>query len=123
MKKKADCLFRGLWVVLVLAVAYMSLRPLSLDLGVQHGDKVLHLTTYALLIFLAPWKFQGWIPVVLMGALVLFGGCMELGQGMLSTGRSAEMADALANTAGVCLGALVRILLRISVRRKGLYGK
>ena len=108
---------RYLWTGLLFG--YMSLRPLSLDLGVQNGDKVLHLATYAFLILTAPWDFQGRRLLVLIPALVLFGGLMEIGQGMLTTGRSAEMADALANMAGVCLGVIVRILLWKAWGKKG----
>ena len=111
------------WFGLVLFVAYMSLRPLHLDLGVHNGDKVLHLATYAFLALCAPWRFQWRIPLVVLGFLVLLGGLLEVGQGILSTGRSAEIADACANAVGAGLGVLIRCGITWKIAKRRAYGK
>jgi VanZ family protein len=103
--------FAWIWWGLIVFVAYMSLRPLNLDLGVRNGDKVLHLATYAFLALSAPWRFQRRIPLVVLSFLMLLGGLLEVGQGVLPTGRSAEFADAGANAAGACIGVLVRVVM------------
>jgi VanZ family protein len=111
------------WFALVLFVAYMSLRPLHLDLVVQNGDKVLHLATYAFLALCAPWRFQGRIPLVILGFLVLVGGLLEVGQGILATGRSADIADACANGVGTGLGVLIRCAITWKLVKRRAYGK
>ena len=101
-----------LWKVVgwlgVAAALVLSLTPPVLNES-GHTDKIVHLSGYAVLMF---W----WAQVVvrrrwkLAVAVVLFGGAIELLQG-LTPDRDPDVLDALANTGGVLLGWLVARLL------------
>ncbi|HJX58241.1 MAG TPA: VanZ family protein [Thiobacillus sp.] len=96
------------WLGIVLTLV-VSLMPPALDVSSGHGDKIVHLTGYALLTF---W----WAQLVtrqrwkLAVAVVLFGIAVELLQG-LTPDRQPDLLDALANSGGVLLGWLAARLL------------
>ena len=105
---------RWLWgtasVVLVLGVIWGSLQT-SVDIPVPGGfDKFEHLGTY---LVLALW-FTGMFPRArywaVVGALLLLGLSMEVGQYLMHAGRLADPDDMAANTAGVVLGLAVALL-------------
>jgi VanZ family protein len=86
-----------------------------------HRDKVMHLAGYAVLMF---W----WAQLItrerwkLAIAVVLFGGAIELLQG-LTPDRDPDVLDALANTGGVLLGWLAaRLLPNLPERLATLFG-
>ncbi len=107
--------YRRLWlalsVALVGAILYSSLAP-SLALPVPDGfDKVEHFTAYC---GLALW-FTGLYPrarywQVVIGLLALGLG-VEIAQGAMQLGRSAEALDMAANAAGVGAGLLLALAL------------
>jgi len=107
------------WLGVILTLA-LSLMPPALDVSSGHGDKIVHLTGYALLTF---W----WAQLVtrqrwkLAAAIVLFGLAIEGLQG-LTPDRQPDLLDALANSGGVLLGWLAARLLpnlpeRLAARR------
>jgi VanZ family protein len=106
---------RGLWVatsaVLVAATVYASLVP-NPSLSVPGNcDKVEHFATYC---GLAVW-FTGLYPrtrywKVVLGLLVLGLG-LEVAQGVMQLGRSAEPLDMVANAAGVGAGLALALVL------------
>ena len=92
----------------VAAALVLSLTPPVLNES-GHTDKIVHLSGYAVLTF---W----WAQIVirrrwkLAVAVVLFGGAIELLQG-LTPDRDPDLLDELANTGGVLLGWLAARLL------------
>lgn len=109
---------------LVTTVVAPSLVPEPPAVPVPEGDKAAHVAAYGVLMwwFLQLYPRRRWIVIAL--ALVALGVALEMLQG-LSTIRSFESADILADTAGVALGWLVgrtrggRALLALE-RRLGL---
>lgn len=110
---------------LILVVVYCSLAPRAPEMDMQHGDKLGHFLAYGSLMFwfaqLAPllgerlrWAF----------AFVLMGITLEFLQGLTSY-RSCDVLDMLANAAGVFLGGLLGALpqLRIFARLERLFAK
>ncbi len=110
----------GAGYVLLVFVATVSLIPISNDGGVS--DKLMHLLTYLVL--------SSWFSLLVMQArsllsvgigLILFGILIEMFQAMTSY-RSAEFADAVANSLGVLIGLvfhftpLHRVLRWLDVR-------
>jgi len=99
---------RRLWLALgwtlVLAVIYLSLAPVSIDTGVEQGDKVSHALAYA--------AMMGWFASLYGGVdrrrqfaagFVALGIALEFVQA--TTGyRSFEVADMAADAIGVALG-------------------
>lgn len=93
----------------VIAALVLSLIPPSYLHEPPHMDKVVHLTGYAVMMF---W----WAQILvhrrwrLALAIVLFGGAIELLQGLTPL-RQPDVFDALANTGGVLLGWLIARIL------------
>lgn len=99
-------LFVG-WFGIVLLI-YLSLATLSVDSGIDHGDKLGHLLAYALLMGWFVQLFRGWHTILRYAvALIALGIGLEFLQQL--TGRYFEYADMLANTLGVCLGMLTAL--------------
>jgi len=98
----------ALWLLAIgVVIALSLLPPINLSVPVKEGDKLLHLLGYALLMASAVQLFER-PRVLLLIALCLagLGLLLEFGQGALTTTRQFEWQDALANAAGVLLGAL-----------------
>jgi VanZ family protein len=116
---------RGFWLMtgyaLVGLVVYLSMTssPVKLNFGFMYQDKVFHALAYFALMF---WFAQIYHEKIQRRMLVLIfllqGLLMEYLQSMDSA-RTAELADMLANTAGVILAfvltrrTLGRILIKI----------
>lgn len=110
-----DLRYQPFWIaasaVLVLGVVWGSLQT-SLSAEVPQGfDKVEHFGTY---LFLAVWftglmARRGWWLVA--ATLLLLGAVMEAVQYIMHAGRTADVNDMAANTAGVAAGLLLAALL------------
>jgi VanZ family protein len=99
-----------LWAVYLLALITASLLPVHLPQTVDHGDKVMHILAYALLVLTWPgdWISSRAVRFGLAGGLGLV---LEIGQGVLPTGRFMDCWDALANALGAGLGLAGRQVL------------
>jgi VanZ family protein len=104
---------RRLWIAisaaLVGAIIYSSLTP-DLALPTPDGfDKVEHFTAYCAL---AVW-FTGLYPRArywqVVSGLLALGLGVEVAQGVMQLGRSAELLDMAANAAGVGVGLLLAL--------------
>lgn len=84
-------------------VVYASLTPAPFDSGIEQGDKLQHFLGYFVVmtwfgqLYHVTWRGLPWL-------FVAVGIVMEILQGMTGY-RSADMADALANAAGVFAAA------------------
>jgi VanZ family protein len=99
-------LWQGLWWVGIVAVFVVCLLPApDLPQLPEGGDKVEHFLAYFLLAGAAAQlhaqRVTLWRPAL---GLLLMGILIEILQGMLTTTRSADVADALADAAGVVAG-------------------
>ncbi len=98
---------------LILGIMSLVHMPrINLELGIKSGDKYLHFTAYLGLSFL--WyfalkdrikekSFKFFVPL----ALILYGIVLEGLQSELTTYRTGDMYDAIANTAGVIVGLIL----------------
>ena len=98
-------LWTALWVLAVLTVIVVCLiPPPPIDLP-ENGDKVEHFLAYFILSGSAVQLFRRGTPLLWAGVgLVLMGVGIEFAQGALTSNRSADPMDALANTVGVLSG-------------------
>ncbi len=99
----------SLWVFGMLLGLYLSLKPgVIKEQIIPHLDKIIHGFSYALLAIFAACIFeQKNAKLAALLWLVLFSGLIELAQGYLTTTRSMELADFLANCMGITLGAYI----------------
>lgn len=98
-----------LWVSMVI-VLILSLIPMHGPASVSGQDKLHHFIAYAFLCWLAIQSYRHRFSIISIGlALVFLGLVIELAQ--YFTGyRYAEIADALANTAGILLVVMLTYL-------------
>lgn len=99
---------RMVWLGYILALCVASLVPQEM-VQAPGGDKLQHFMAYALLVLI--WPAGQTLPRMVLKAAAL-GVVLEIAQGVLPTGRYMDPADALANTCGACLGALILLALR-----------
>ena len=100
-------------VILLLLVAWGCLQAPSPDdtLWFWGADKIIHLSTYALLYICAWLAFPGaLLSWILHGSLLAYGLLIE-GLQSLTSYRTAEFADMLANATGLGLGCLLLSLV------------
>ena len=77
----------------------------------QYKDKIVHFTFYFVFAFLwlsffnfvKPNTKNKWLVLL---AAILFGGLMEIGQGVFTTTRTPDGFDVLANSVGAILGTI-----------------
>lgn len=99
----------GLWIFGMLLGCYLSLRQGSERIPIiPHLDKLIHASGYALLAVLAVGLFapgrSRWLALLW---LVVFGGLIEIAQGLWAVNRAADPWDLLANSLGIALAAIV----------------
>ena len=94
------------WMVQIGIAAYYSLLP-SAQLGDMPGsDKLWHLTGYLILALPISFLWDEWGAIFVAGvSLALFGVGLEFAQKYVP-GRSLEISDMLANSAGVVFGIM-----------------
>jgi len=91
-------------------------------------DKLLHAASYFTLTILIVWAYAGRLSLrgVPLGWIcvpaILFGGLMEICQGLLTTNRTAELGDFLANGTGVAV-AIAALALKDLFMNKGINKK
>ncbi len=103
---RAPRLWLGVWLFgWALCVVLSLIHPPNLGIDVPDGDKIGHLFAYGVLAAWSVWMFATsgaqWRAAL---ALVALGIAMEFAQGMLTTYRSMDWKDAVADAIGVGLG-------------------
>jgi len=109
----------GLWYfgwLLCVVLSMISNPPIPAD--VPDGDKIGHFLAYALLAAWAVWIFpERRAQVRAALALCLLGVVIEVMQGTLTTHRSMDWHDALADFAGVLAGAWLALRAPAALQR------
>ena len=108
-----NALFVAIAATIILAVLSLSAVPkLNLSLGIKAGDKYLHFIAYFGLSIL--WYFalrdkinEKVFKIVVPFGLILYGIILEGLQSGLTTYRTGDVYDAMANTAGVIVGMIL----------------
>ncbi len=96
----------ALWIAGMLLGVYLSLRPVpAAEPALPHLDKLIHAGGYATLAMFAACLFDGPARTRALAGVWLLGAAIELAQGLLPTGRLMEVADLVANSAGIILGS------------------
>ena len=109
-------------------IVLLSLLPIpdmKVDVNVPLADKWTHMVMYGVLT-LAIWydyrrshrKRNAWkLLLFAFLAPIAMGGVLELMQAYLTTCRSGEWLDFVANTIGVCLGTILGLLIKLQTKR------
>jgi VanZ family protein len=92
----------------VVVVMWGELTPHPPHLEAETSDKFLHFLAYFGLCGIATVALSGRRVVLVVLAMILLGGALEIAQSF--TGRDAEWLDEAANSAGAVMGALSGLL-------------
>lgn len=107
----------AVWVAYVLVMLFFALGPFTVQTGVQHGDKALHVLSFAGLALLYPWPVSRprlWVASL---TVVAVAAGIEIVQDFSPAyGRHPDLVDFLAGVAGGALGLAARLVL--AVRRE-----
>ena len=98
----------SMWLALVLAViiAQQSLSVSNAQGGLPYLDKIVHFIAYGALGVFALPAFPRLSPIIVVLALGLFGGIIEIGQGVMGLGRTPDFFDAVSNLGGAFMALI-----------------
>ena len=116
-------------VLVAVAIIVLSVLPIpdmKVDIQVPLADKWTHMVMYGVLTLVIWFEYKRchkqWdSPKLLFLAFlapIAMGGILELVQAYLTTCRSGEWLDFIANTIGVCLGTVGGLLMKLSAKRQ-----
>lgn len=106
--------FLGLAVLLATIIFVQSVTPVLTSLSISNMDKVIHVLAYLVLGAVTLPALPRLKPLMVWLGLCGFGASIELAQGLMSTGRSADILDGIANAGGAFLAVMCwRILSRL----------
>ena len=113
----------GFTIIYTVALTIGSLiKPVEIDTTLSYADKILHTGAYAGLTFLWLSVYQlfsskkqilwtaSYKYFLIMILIVIFGVIIEVLQGSITSYRTADTWDAIANTAGVLFGSIMFLL-------------
>ncbi len=103
-----------LLAVVIVLLSMLPMPDLKVGVEVPLADKWTHMVMYGVLTLVVWVEYRrshdrpDWLRLLLLAfvAPIVMGGVLELAQANLTTCRSGEWLDFVANTIGVCLGAL-----------------
>ncbi len=99
-------------LLVMVAIAAVTLVPTSDLPGVSFSDKLQHVIAFAALgVPVAAWTGRGRV-LTAIALAAAYGIVIELGQLVLPIGREASVLDAFADLAGAAIGAAVMMLAR-----------
>ena len=115
-------------LLLAVGIVLLSLLPipdLKMPVQVPLMDKWTHMVMYGVLTLViwleyrrAHQQSNAWrLLIFAFLAPIAMGGILELMQAYLTTCRSSEWLDFVANTIGVCIGSVIGILIMTVVRK------
>ena len=94
---------RVLFLLLLVIIIWKSIEPPQGRQSIPNMDKVLHFGAYAVLCFVAIQAKLIKSDVVILSVVIAIGILMEIMQGLMGFGRTASVADLVANTSGALL--------------------
>ncbi len=104
--KKTNRLFAILTLALALLIFVKSLSVAMPSLHIHNSDKIIHAIAYFVLGVFALPAFTRVKPIWVFVLTSGFGVLIEILQGLMHTGRTADPMDALANAVGVGLAVV-----------------
>ena len=111
--------------VAIVLLSVMPIPDMKMDVNVPLADKWTHMVMYGVLTFIIWFEYRrshwhwdtGRLLLFAFLAPIAMGGALELIQAYLTTCRSGEWLDFVANTIGVCCGTALGLLVRVPKKR------
>lgn len=92
-------------------IVLKSLTPAIPVISITNIDKAVHMSAYLALGMITLPAFADVKPFIVWCGLSVFGASVEIAQGLMNTGRTADVLDGVANASGAMLAVIVWILL------------
>jgi len=113
----------GLAIAFATIILVKSLPPALPSLSISNGDKLIHILAYLVLGGVTLPALPRIRPLLVWLGVAGFGAGVEVLQGMMNTGRSADVYDGIANALGALFAVimwfvLTRFLDKTSERRE-----
>ncbi len=122
MSSKVFLFFRWLlFIACGISITWLSLipNPPVIQIGFFGWDKFEHAAAYGVFALTGGWAFSSYPRVArrswrwAVAAAAIYGGLMEIAQGMFTKARTAEWGDLLADfVGGICIYAAVMLMTR-----------
>ena len=109
--------FTGLALALAAFILIKSIGAISVRVNISNGDKLLHAAAYFALGLPAYPALAKMKPLHVWVLLVGFGLLIELLQGTMGAGRTADWLDGVANAAGAMIALFAWLVFSILARR------
>ena len=109
--------FLVLTALLAVIISVKSLMPALPTLSISNIDKVAHTLAYLALGAAVLPAFPRVKPFIVWCYLCAFGVCIEITQGLLDTGRTADFLDSVANAGGATLAVAGWIVLTLFAKK------
>ncbi len=100
-----------LWTIIILVLSFIKLPEATGPELIPYSDKLVHFFLYLVLAFLLVREGAG--KLVIVTILILLGGGVEILQGMLTSYRSADVLDFLADLAGGLIGLYHKNIIQL----------
>jgi len=100
-------IFMGLSCVFAVIILVKSLTPALPSLNANHADKYIHVLAYLVLAVVVLPALPRLRPFYIWVGVAGFGLGVEVLQGLVNTGRSADIYDGIANATGALLAVLI----------------
>ncbi|MCF6221113.1 MAG: hypothetical protein L3J65_08375 [Robiginitomaculum sp.] len=110
-------MFLVLAVVLATVIVVKSVTPALPSLSISNMDKVIHVLAYLILGLVTLPALSRFKPLMVWIGLCGFGASIEVAQGLMSTGRSADIFDGIANAGGAFLALVSWRILTLLIRK------
>ena len=115
-------------LLIAVGIVLLSMLPIpdmKVDIQVPLADKWTHMVMYGVLTLIIWLEYRrshhqwNMLKLLLLAFLapIAMGGVLELAQANLTSCRSGEWLDFVANTIGVCLGCALGLLIRLPAKR------
>ncbi len=102
--------FLGLLILFATIILVKSLTPALPGLSISHADKYIHVLAYLVLGLVTLPALPRIRPILVWLGVAGFGVGVEVMQGVVNTGRSADIYDGIANALGALLAIGVWML-------------
>ena len=102
--------FTGLAIAFATIILVKSLTPALPSLSINNVDKYIHVIAYLVLGVVTLPALPHIRPVLVCLGVAGFGAGIEILQGIINTGRSADIYDGVANALGAVLAVIIWII-------------
>ncbi|HLU86167.1 MAG TPA: VanZ family protein [Taishania sp.] len=101
-------------VIVIIAIAFLSLKPIDVEIELYVNDKIGHALAYCVLTFLGGLLVEKRKLFIVALAAFVYSALLEYLQGFVP-GRMVDWRDLIANASGVIIGVILLFILKEAI--------